>query len=66
MAFALISGAVRGLGHMRHAIIGSGWLRADGMQLTDRTIGLIGFGRKMARLCQGIGMRVQAWNRNVK
>jgi D-3-phosphoglycerate dehydrogenase len=69
MAFALMWGAARGLGNMHHAIIGGGWPRTDGMQLTGKTIGLIGYGgiaAEMARLCQGIGMRVLAWNRSPK
>ena len=69
MAFALMWGAARGLGNMHHAIMGGGWPRTDGMQLTGKTIGLIGYGgiaAEMARLCQGIGMRVLAWNRSPK
>jgi len=34
MAFALMWGAARGLGNMHHAIMGGGWPRTDGMQLT--------------------------------
>jgi D-3-phosphoglycerate dehydrogenase len=39
------------------------------MQLTGKTIGLVGtggIGAEMARLCVGIGMRVLAWNRSPK
>jgi D-3-phosphoglycerate dehydrogenase len=39
------------------------------MQLTGKTVGLVGFGgiaAEMARLCAGIGMRVLAWNRTPK
>ena len=42
------------------------WLRTEGMQLTGKTIGLIGFGgiaAEVARITRGIGMRVLAWNR---
>jgi D-3-phosphoglycerate dehydrogenase len=45
------------------------WLREDGMQLTGKTIGLIGFGgigAEVARLASGIGMKVLAWNRTPK
>jgi D-3-phosphoglycerate dehydrogenase / 2-oxoglutarate reductase len=39
------------------------------MQLTAKTVGLIGtggIGAEMARLCRGVGMRVLAWNRSPK
>jgi D-3-phosphoglycerate dehydrogenase / 2-oxoglutarate reductase len=42
------------------------WLREDGMQLTGKTLGLIGFGgiaAEVARIAIGSGMRVLAWNR---
>lgn len=69
MAFALMWAAARGIGLMHHAIKGGGWPRTDGMQLTGKTVGIIGFGgigAEMARLCAGAGMRVLAWNRTPK
>lgn len=66
MAFALMWDAARGISMMDAAIRAGGWPRPDGLQLTGKTIGLIGFGgiaAELARLCQGIGMRVLAWNR---
>jgi D-3-phosphoglycerate dehydrogenase / 2-oxoglutarate reductase len=45
------------------------WLREDGMQLTGKTLGLIGFGgiaAEVARIALGSGMRVTAWNRSPK
>jgi D-3-phosphoglycerate dehydrogenase len=45
------------------------WLREDGMQLTGKTLGLIGFGgiaAEVARIASGSGMRVTAWNRTPK
>jgi D-3-phosphoglycerate dehydrogenase len=45
------------------------WLREDGMQLTGKTLGLIGFGgiaAEVARIALGGGMRVIAWNRSPK
>src|SRR3546814_3841198 len=45
------------------------WLRSDGVQLTGKTVGLLGFGgiaAEMARLCLGAGMKVLAWNRSPK
>ncbi|NMJ42740.1 3-phosphoglycerate dehydrogenase [Roseomonas sp. JC162] len=69
MAFALMWGAARGIGLMHHAIKAGGWPRTDGMQLTGKTVGIIGFGgigAEMARLCNGAGMKVLAWNRTPK
>jgi D-3-phosphoglycerate dehydrogenase len=43
------------------------WVRREGLQLTGRTLGLIGFGgiaAEVGRLALGIGMRVLAWNRS--
>ena len=65
-AFALMWSAAKGLARMDGAMRAGQWLRTDGIQLTGKTIGLIGFGgigAEMARLCAGIGMRVIAWNR---
>jgi len=45
------------------------WLREDGMQLTGKTLGLIGYGgiaAEVARIARGSGMRVIAWNRTPK
>ena len=65
-AFALMWAAAKGLARMDGAMRDGQWLRTDGIQLTSKTVGLIGFGgigAEMARLCAGIGMRVIAWNR---
>ncbi|MBP0443546.1 3-phosphoglycerate dehydrogenase [Roseomonas sp. SSH11] len=66
MAFALMWAAAKGLAFMDRGIRAGKWLRTDGMELTGKTVGLIGFGgigAEMARLCNGAGMRVIAWNR---
>ena len=45
------------------------WLRSDGIQLTGKTLGLVGaggIGAEMARLARGAGMEVLAWNRTPK
>jgi D-3-phosphoglycerate dehydrogenase len=66
MAFALMWDAARKTAMMDGAIRRGGWPRSEGMQLTGKTVGLVGFGgiaAEMARLCAGIGMRVLAWNR---
>jgi D-3-phosphoglycerate dehydrogenase len=69
MAFALMWAAAKGIGAMDRGIARGQWLRTDGMQLTGKTVGLLGFGgiaAEMARLCLGAGMRVLAWNRTPK
>jgi D-3-phosphoglycerate dehydrogenase len=45
------------------------WLRTEGMELTGKTLGLLGFGgiaAEVARIASGSGMRVLAWNRTPK
>jgi D-3-phosphoglycerate dehydrogenase len=45
------------------------WLRENAMQLTGKTLGLIGFGgiaAEVARIALGSGMKVIAWNRTAK
>ncbi|MCO6418444.1 NAD(P)-binding domain-containing protein [Siccirubricoccus sp. KC 17139] len=69
MAFALLWDAARQTAMMDAAIRRGEWPRVVGMQLTGKTIGLIGtggIGAEMARLCAGIGMKVIAWNRSPK
>jgi D-3-phosphoglycerate dehydrogenase len=66
MAFALMWAAAKGLSRMDVGIRAGQWLRTDGLQLTGRTVGILGYGgigAEMARLCRGAGMRVLAWNR---
>ena len=68
-AIALMWEAARGLARMDHAIRAGNWLRDDGLQLTGKTLGLIGFGgiaAEVARIAAGSGMRVLAWNRTAK
>ncbi len=68
-AFALMWAAARGLPEMDRAMRAGSWLRTEAIQLTGKTVGLVGFGgiaAEMARLCRGIGMRVLAWNRTPK
>jgi D-3-phosphoglycerate dehydrogenase len=68
-AFALLWAAARGIAHADRAMRGGEWLRADGMQLTGKTLGIIGLGgigAEMARLANGVGMRVLGWNRTPK
>ena len=68
-AIALMWEAARGLAKMDRGIRAGNWLRDDGMQLTGKTLGLVGFGgiaAEVARIALGSGMRVVAWNRSPK
>src|SRR3954449_1348652 len=68
-AIALMWAAARGLAQMDREMRAGNWLRDDGMQLTGKTLGLLGFGgiaAEVARIALGSGMRVIAWNRSPK
>jgi D-3-phosphoglycerate dehydrogenase / 2-oxoglutarate reductase len=64
---ALMWAAARGIARMDREMRAGNWLREDGMQLTGKTLGLIGFGgiaAEVARIALGSGMKVIAWNRS--
>jgi D-3-phosphoglycerate dehydrogenase / 2-oxoglutarate reductase len=64
MTVALMWSAAKSLGLMDRAMRAGTWLGIDGMQLTGKTLGLVGFGgiaREVIRLAPG--MRILAWNR---
>ncbi|HEX2942922.1 MAG TPA: NAD(P)-dependent oxidoreductase [Rhodopila sp.] len=68
-AIALMWAAARGVARMDGGMRAGQWLRTEGMELTGKTIGLLGFGgiaREVARIAAGSGMRVRAWNRTPK
>jgi D-3-phosphoglycerate dehydrogenase len=68
-AIALMWAAARGIAQMDREMRAGNWLREDGMQLTGKTLGLIGFGgiaAEVARIALGSSMRVIAWNRSPK
>lgn len=68
-AIALMWASARGLAQMDREMRAGNWLRDDGMQLTGKTLGLIGFGgiaAEVARIASGSGMKVIAWNRTPK
>jgi len=68
-AIALMWAAARGIAKMDREMRAGNWLREDGMQLTGKTLGLIGFGgiaAEVARIALGSGMKVIAWNRSPK
>jgi D-3-phosphoglycerate dehydrogenase len=65
-AIALMWAAARDLARMDRGVRAGSWPRSEGMQLTGKTIGLLGFGgiaAEVARIAGGAGMRVLAWNR---
>ena len=66
---ALMWAAARGIAAMDRGVRAGGWPRIPGVQLTGKTLGLIGFGgiaAEVARIAAGGGMRVLAWNRSPK
>ncbi len=68
-AIALMWAAARNLALMDREMRAGRWIREDAMELTGKTLGLIGFGgigAETARIALGGGMRVLAWNRTPK
>jgi D-3-phosphoglycerate dehydrogenase len=67
---ALMWAAARGVARMDGGMRNGGqWIRTEGMELTGKTIGLLGFGgiaAEVARIAHGSGMKVLAWNRTPK
>jgi D-3-phosphoglycerate dehydrogenase / 2-oxoglutarate reductase len=68
-AIALMWASARVLAQMDREMRAGNWLRENAMQLTGKTLGLIGFGgiaAEVARIALGSGMKVIAWNRTPK
>ncbi len=68
-SIALMWAATRGLAAMDRGMRAGNWARTEGMELTGKTIGLLGFGgiaAEVARIAGGSGMKVLAWNRSPK
>jgi D-3-phosphoglycerate dehydrogenase len=68
-AIALMWASARVIPWMDREMRRGNWLREDAMQLTGKTLGLIGFGgiaAEVARIASGSGMKVIAWNRTPK
>ena len=68
-AIALMWAAARGLARMDGGMRAGNWIRTEGLELTGKTLGLIGYGgigAEVARIAAGSGMRVLAWNRSPK
>ena len=65
-AIALLAAGAKNLARLDREIRAGKWLRMESVQLTGKTLGLIGYGgiaSEVARLAGGMGMRVLAWNR---
>jgi D-3-phosphoglycerate dehydrogenase len=68
-AVALMFAAARGLARMDRATRAGTWEPLEGMQLAGKTLGIVGvggIGLEVARIAQGIGMEVMAWNRTAR
>ena len=68
-AIALMWASAKGLARMDREMRSANWLRMEAMQLTGKTLGLIGFGgiaAEASRIALGTGMKVIAWNRTPK
>src|SRR5580704_2990148 len=68
-AIALMWAAARDLARMDRGMRAGQWIRTEWLELTGKTIGVIGFGgiaAEVARIAGGSGMRVLAWNRTPK
>jgi D-3-phosphoglycerate dehydrogenase len=63
---ALMWAAARDLAHMDRAVRQGTWEPREGVQLSGKTLGVIGLGgigREVARIAAGMGLEVTAWNR---
>jgi D-3-phosphoglycerate dehydrogenase len=63
---ALMWAAARDIARMDRAVRGGIWQPLEGVQLTGKSLGIIGLGgigREVARIAGGMGMQVMAWNR---
>ena len=59
--------SAKGFARMDRALRAGQWLPVEGVQLTGKTLGLVGFGAiaaETARIALGTGMKVIAWNRS--
>lgn len=66
-AMGLVFSAARQISTMHAIMRAGGWKTLQGIELKGKTLGLVGvggIGREMARIGQGIGLKVVAWNRS--
>ena len=66
-AMGLVFAAARHIATMHGIVRGGGWRPMQGMELRGKTLGVVGLGgigQEMARIAQGIGLKVIAYNRS--
>ncbi len=66
-AMGLVFAAARQIATMHGIVRSGGWRPMQGMELKGKTLGVVGLGgigREMARIAQGIGLKVIAFNRS--
>src|SRR5260370_36907498 len=66
-AIALMWASAKGFARMDRGMRAGQWLGIEGVQLTGKTLGLVGFGAiasEVARIAPGAGMRIVAGNRS--
>jgi D-3-phosphoglycerate dehydrogenase len=66
-SIALMFACCRDIAQMDRAVREGTWEPLEGMQLTGKTLGVVGLGgigEEVVRLARGIGMEVIAWNRS--
>jgi len=67
-AIGLLFAAARHIATMHGIVRAGGWRPMQGMELRGKTLGIIGLGgigREMARLANGVGLKVIAYNRTL-
>ncbi|WP_425066795.1 2-hydroxyacid dehydrogenase [Reyranella sp.] len=66
-AMGLVFAAARHIATMHGIVRSGGWRPMQGMELRGKTLGVVGLGgigREMARIAQGVGLKVIAYNRS--
>src|ERR1700736_5798897 len=66
---ALMFACARDIARMDRGIRGGTWTPQEGLQLSGKTLGVVGLGgiwHEVARIAQGIGMKVIGWNRTAR
>jgi len=66
-AMGLVFAAARHIATMHGSVRTGGWRPMQGMELKGKTLGIVGLGgigREMARIAQGVGLKVIAFNRS--
>ena len=66
-AFALLTAGARGVARMDREIRANTWHAFEGMELSGKTLGIVGtgaVGAELSRMASAFGMEVIAWNRS--